>query len=117
MLSAAELTAMRAVQQESMLTSCTVSTPTSTPDGLGGQTDGTPSTTSTVCRVVPTGGRESEIAAQLTEQVSYTITLPYGTTITAESSVVVGGDTYRALAVLDGGTYATAIKVLAVKVV
>lgn len=113
---AAQLATARAAQQATMTTACTVSAPgTLTPDGTGGHSAGTPTSTATVCRVAPTAGDEIEIAAQLQAVGAVTIALPYGTAITEDDTITVGADTYQIKAVLEHGSLATATRVLATK--
>lgn len=115
MLTAADLAAMQAIQEEAMPTSCTVTSPGTATDGPGGRSYTSPTTATTTCRTTPSSGKELEIAGRLTEQISYTITLPYGTAIENEHTITAAGETYEVIAVLDEGSYATAVRVLAVK--
>jgi len=85
-----------------------------TPDGMGGYTE-TPSTTTYACRIAPTSGRELEIASRLTSAVAFTVTLPYDADVAASDELVVGGRTLKIVAVLAGGAWQTALRVLAVE--
>jgi len=114
MLSASDLSTMRAAQQLTMLTACYVRRKSSTTDSQGGHTT-TNSDTATVCRIAPTGGDEAEIAAKLEAVTAYTITLPYGTDVLASDEIVIGSTVYAIRAVLDGGDMATAVRVIAVR--
>lgn len=96
--------------------SCTRSRPQYSSDGRGGQTVGTPNTTTFACRIAPTSGRELEVAARLTSAVAYTVTLPAGSDVRAEDSLAVGGRTLQVIAVLAGGAWETARRVLCVEV-
>lgn len=117
MLTAAELAAMRTVQEAALPDSCTRSRPNLSSDGRGGQIVGTPDTKAFACRVAPTTGREAEVAARLTSQVSYTVTLPAGSDVLAEDTLSVGGRVLQVIAVLAGGAWETARRVLCVEVV
>ena len=115
-ISAAHLVRFRAAQLASMGTSCVVYTPgTPASDGLGGLTPGTPTSATTVCRIAATGGQEAEISAKVTALETFTVTLPYNTTLTAASWIVAGGATYEIKAVLSAATNLTALRVLATR--
>ncbi len=116
MLSAADLAAMRTTQEAALPDTCVRSRPQYSSDGRGGQTVGTPNTTTFACRIAPTSGRELEVAARLTSAVAYTVTLPAGSDVRAEDSLAVGGRTLQVIAVLAGGAWETARRVLCVEV-
>ena len=112
---AVALSNMRAAQTASMGTDCTVRVKPLVDDGYGGKTEGEPVDTATVCRLAPTSGQEIELGQALTGMTTYTITLPWGTSIDVDDEVIIAGDTYQVKAVLAGGTLATAVRVVAVK--
>ena len=115
MFSAANLATMRATQETALPDSCTRSRPVLTADGTGGQTAGTPATATYACRLAATGGREVEIAAQLTAERTVTVTLPHDADIQAQDTLTVGGRTLQVIAVLAAGAWETARRVLAVE--
>ncbi len=112
-VSATELSRMRSAAQGLMPTACTVRNKgAASDDSAGGTTYGAPTDTVTVCRIAPSGGRELEIAGKLTQQVSYTVRLPHGTTVSNTSQILIESTTYHVIAVMGGGSYATAVTAL-----
>ncbi|NLD42334.1 MAG: head-tail adaptor protein [Chloroflexi bacterium] len=116
MLSGAELAAMRAAQEAALPETCTRLRPALADDGTGGRTAGPPSGETFACRLAPTGGREVEAAARLTSAVTYTVTLPAGADVRAEDTLAVGERRLEVIAVLGGGAWETARRVLCVEV-
>jgi len=114
MLSATDLATMRATQALALPDTATRTRKIETPDGMGGYTT-TDSTTTYACRIAPTSGRELEIAARLTSAVAFTMTLPYNADVVASDELVVSGRTLKIMAVLAGGAWQTALRVLAVE--
>ena len=114
MLSASDLTTMRAAQALALPDTATRTRKTYVSDGMGGQT-ASETTTSYACRIAPTSGRELEIAARLTSAVTFTVTLPYDVDVTADDELTVDGRTFKVVAVLAGGAWQTALRVLAVE--
>ena len=112
-VTATELAAMQSAQEALQPTSCTVRAPgTATGDGAGGVTRGDPTNTSTTCRAVPSTGVELELAEKLSVAKPWTVTLAYGATIDESYQVIVGSRTLGVVAVLNGGSYSTAVRVL-----
>jgi SPP1 family predicted phage head-tail adaptor len=95
---------------------CTRSRPVLSDDGRGGQIVGTPDTRSYACRLAPTTGREAEVAARLVGKTTLTVTLPHDADVRAEDTLTVGARTLHVVAVLRGGAWQTALRVLAVEV-
>jgi len=114
LLSSATLTQMRAAQAAALSDSATRTRSTYVSDGMGGQT-ASASTTAYACRLAPTSGRELEIAARITSAVAFTITLPYDADVQADDVLTVSGRTFKVVAVLAGGAWQTALRVLAVE--
>ena len=114
LLSSATLTQMRAAQALALPDTATRTRSAYVSDGMGGQTPST-STTSYACRITPTSGRELEVAARVTSAVTFTVTLPYDADVTADDVLAVNGRTFKVEAVLQGGAWATALRVLAVE--
>ena len=112
MLSATDLATMRATQALALPDTATRTRKVEAPDGMGGYTTAD-STTTYACRVAPTSGRELEIAARLTSAVAVTVTLPYNADVVASDTLTVNGRLYKVLAVLQGGAWQTALRVLA----
>ena len=105
---------MRATQALALPDTATRTRQVETPDGMGGYST-TSSTASYACRIAPTSGRELEIAARLTSAVAFTVTLPHDADVTASDELVVSGRTLKIMAVLAGGAWQTALRVLAVE--
>lgn len=114
MLSASDLTTMRAAQALALPDTATRTRKTYVSDGMGGQTPST-TTTSYACRLAPTSGRELEVAARVTSAVTFTVTLPHDADVVASDELTVGGRTLKIVAVLEGGAWQTALRVLAVE--
>ena len=114
MLSASDLTTMRAAQAAALPDTATRTRKTYVSDGMGGQTP-SESTTSYACRLAPTSGRELEVAARVTSAVTFTVTLPYDADVVADDELTVNGRTFQIVAVLAGGAWQTALRVLAVE--
>ena len=114
MLSASDLATMRTTQALALPDTATRTRKTYVSDGMGGQTP-SESTTSYACRLAPTSGRELEVAARITSAVTFTVTLPYDADVTADDVLTVNGRTLRVIAVLQGGAWQTALRVLAVE--
>jgi head-tail adaptor len=114
-LTSDDLEIARTAQELFLPTACTISRRTLTAVGDGTFTEST-ATTATVCRDVPTSGRELEIAARLTTKLARTVTLPHDADVRAEDRIVIGTRTLDVLAVLSGGSYITALRVLCAEV-
>jgi len=114
MLSASDLTTMRAAQALALPDTATRTRKTYVSDGMGGQTP-SESTTSYACRLAPTSGRELEVAARVTSAVTFTVTLPYDADVVASDELTVNGRTFQIVAVLRGEAWQTALRVLAVE--
>ena len=114
LLSSATLTQMRAAQALALPDTATRTRSTYVSDGMGGQTPN-PMTASYACRIAPTSGRELEIAARITSAVTFTVTLPYDADVVADDALAVSGRMFKVEAVLQGGAWQTALRVLAVE--
>lgn len=94
-LSAAELTAIRADIATLLPDTCNILAKTLVQDGSGGQTETWSTVASNVaCRLDPSNGREMEIGGQVQPFYGFILTLPHGTTITAQNRVSVNGGTF-----------------------
>ncbi len=118
MLTAAELTAMRATQAEALPDSGTITRATLSSDGAGGQSEswGTGSTVS--CRLGRLGqsGEERAIAERLTGVTPFVVTVPTGTDIRPEDRITIAGRTFEVAAVLATGAWETALRVAVTEV-
>lgn len=116
MLSTGDLEAIRAAQVAAMPDTCVVKSVTRTTDAFGGAGEALVTGATLPCRLAVTSGRELEIAARITDQRTVTITLPHGSAVTTGNRLVIGSQTYEIVAVLTGGAWSTALRVLAVEV-
>ena len=115
MLTDAELAAMRAAQNETLPDVCIRERPVLIANGAGGHTEGEPKTQQYMCRVAATGGRDLEVAARLTTERTLTVTLPYDADVVSSDRLRVGDRQLQVIAPLAGGTWMTALRVLAVE--
>jgi head-tail adaptor len=94
-LSSAELTQIRADVATLLPDTANILAGTLTPDGAGGQTVTWGTVAGTIaCRLDPVRGREIDIGGQVQAFYGFVLTLPHGTTITAQHRVEVGGGTF-----------------------
>jgi SPP1 family predicted phage head-tail adaptor len=111
--SAAELTDLRADQEDAMDKTCLVVTHGATvSDSAGGWTPGTDTTVSVACRVGPPSNDERVIAERLGQQVDAVVTLPYDTTLSAANSITVDGVTYQVEGINAAQSFVTAVRAL-----
>lgn len=118
-LSSSDLAFMRDALEELMPDTCNILTATNTPDGQGGYTTTWGTATANVkCRIDP--GRkemyERVTGAKLSPYSWWQLTLPYDTTITAQSRVEVNGDTYNVVNHDDNKSWQATIRVALMKV-
>ena len=118
MLTAAELTAMRATLNASLPDTCEISRVTLEPDGAGGQTETWETIVTVACRVAPSGRSPQErvIAERLSNESTWTLTLPAETDVQAGDRIVVGTRTFRVAGVLTR-SFETARRVVCSEVV
>lgn len=101
-LSTAELEQMRKDLKMLMPAKCNILQATNAPDGAGGvsTTWGTATAGQDVaCRLDPLRGREQMESYQMQAYQGYMLTLPHGTTITAQNRVEIGSNLYEVLSV------------------
>lgn len=116
LLSAGELTAMRAVQSDTLPDTAVISRNTPTSDGMGGWTDAWAAIGTVDCRVSPAGGgAESLMAERITDTDAWNITLPYNTDVTAKDRVAIGSRTFEVVTALPK-SWETARRVVATEV-
>lgn len=115
-MTTADLTALRTTQTAALPSTGTLSRAVLTSDGAGGQTAGTPTTSSVACRVAPTTGQLVPVATRLTALTTWTVTFSYNADVQAGDTLTVGTRALRILSVLDGGSWETARRAIAVEV-
>ena len=119
MLTTAELTAIKAVQDQAMPDTCTISRKSLTSDGMGGYTETwSDLATGVSCRLASARYRpeEAAIADKFAGRTLWMLTLPAGTDITNEDRVVISSTTYEVAGMLSAGSWKTALRVLVVEV-
>jgi len=108
LLTATELTAMRAQAAVSMVEVVVIWTATNATDGQGGSTP-TWATATTMGRLAAGGGvSEQALAEALGSRTAWTVWLPYGTAVTAQNRIVIAGRTFEVLGIVAPHTYETA---------
>lgn len=119
-LSANDLTAIKATQNDALPDTCTISRRTLASDGMGGYTETWASlATGVACRLAAALYRPEErsVAEKFAGQTLWTLTLPAGQAITSQDRVVIGSTTYEVVGILSAGqTWETARRALLVKV-
>ncbi len=102
LLTTSGLASLRARMTATLPDACTISRNTPVSDGAGGWSAAWATVATTVCSIAPTGNQPQEraIAERLTNIVSYTVTLPYDTSLTAKDRIVVGARTFEVAGVL-----------------
>lgn len=118
MLTADELTALRATAAETLTETVLVKRAVLTSDGAGGQTATWPATTvTTTGRLAPS---RSPVEIALAERVAavqgWTVTLPQGTDARARDRLYVGARVFEVLGVLAAETFETARRCVCVEI-
>lgn len=91
-----DMASMRAQFVEQLMPdTCTISTPTSTSDGGGASTPGTPTAATSCCRLWTRGGRLEQDADRLQQRGTYGLALPVDVVVAPTASIVVGARTFR----------------------
>lgn len=100
------LAAMRSAIAELLPDTCAILSPTNTPDGFGGVTVtwGT-ATASVACRLDMKQGREAVTGGAVQPFTSYTLSLPWDTTINESWRVLVSSVTYSVTSVNNGQSW------------
>ena len=116
MLSAADLAGMQATLTASLPDSCDLVLETLTSDGAGGETVGTPTTTTVACRVSPNVSRtlrnaEISVSERVIADSPWLITLPAGTVVTEQHRIVTGGREFEVQAVFAPLSWELAVRV------
>lgn len=114
MLSAAELTAMRAVQVLALPATATIQRYTLQSDGMGNYDQVWAAVGTVACRVYPqnvrTMGENAASGAQVISETRWFVTLPYGTTITAKDRLRIGSRTWEIYQVNNTESWQTAVR-------
>lgn len=119
LLTAAEITAMRAVQAEALPETGVISRLVRTSDGMGGFTEAWTASGTADCRLAPSGGRESAVAGKLSSVGTWTLTFANGVDVRDADRVVIGAQTFAVETTAAGsvdGTWQTAMRVVATEV-
>lgn len=116
MLTSDQLAAMRTQQAAALPDAAEIWRYTSADDGAGGQLQTWAKLADTTGRVgAPSSPAERAIAERLTGVVTYTVTLPYNTTITSRDRVKISGRTFEVVGPVNG-SWETARRVVCVEV-
>ncbi len=92
LITAVDLADLRSEQANYFPDTCLIRTPGSVGSGSGGVTNPTPSDATVSCRIAPAGrggmsGDETQFADRLRSRALLVITMPYGTAVTARSTI------------------------------
>ena len=117
-LSSAELTAMRATQDENLPDTCTISRATLAADGMGGFTETWATVATVACRLGVAGTRPNEATTsdQVRNVADFVFTLPNGTNVLNGDRIVLGSRTFDVVKAQDH-SWLTALRVQVVEVV
>lgn len=117
MLTSADLTWMKAAQNDALPDSGTITRPTSAADGAGGSTASTESLGPYDCRRAPANMGSEELAAYgIVATQAYIVTWAADRDVKVTDQVTIDGDTLEVKAVLDAGAWETARRTLCVEV-
>jgi head-tail adaptor len=95
-ISAAELTAMRADLTSSMPSTVNISRVTLTSDGMGGQSEAWATVGTVVARVSPNGAGLDDIAGgEVINQTPWVVTVPVGTQVNERDRIIFSGQTFE----------------------
>ena len=113
MLSAAELAAMRTVEQSAMSSTAVIRRPTNTPDSTGSFTETLAAIGTVTCDVWAVSQTLNEAigGAQILSRGEWYITVPYGTDVKATDVINVGSKSYEVTFVPNGASWQTALRV------
>lgn len=113
MLTAAELAAMRTVEQSAMSGTAVIKRVTNTPDGTGSFTEAFAAVGTVVCDVWPADRSMGEPVSggQIVSRGEWYITIPFGTDVKASDIINVGAKSYEVTFVPNGATWQTAMRV------
>lgn len=114
MLTAAELTAMRTVEESVMSGTAIISRYALTADGMGGYSEAWTNVGTVACDLWPIGQRgerERVTGAQMTQDVDWFITVPHDTEVTAKDRIVIDSRTFEVVFVPNDISWKTALRV------
>lgn len=111
MLTAAELAAMRTVEQSAMSSSAVIRRATNTPDGTGSFTEVLAPIGTVNCDVWAVSQRETVGGEQILSRGEWYITIPFGTDVKASDIIDVGSKSYEVTFVPSGASWQTALRV------
>lgn len=118
MISAAELSAMRAIENSAMTTTAVIHRNTPVADGMGGFSDAWGAVGTVLCDLWPInqrGDREGvAVGGQPISKANWFITVPHDTTITAKDRVVADGRTFEVVFVPNSESLMSAKRVEAI---
>jgi SPP1 family predicted phage head-tail adaptor len=102
LLTTAALARLRASLTATLPDTCTIRRNTPVSDGAGGSVDGWATVATVACSIAPTGNQPQEraIADRIASKVSYTITLPAETNVTAKDKIGSAGRTFEVVGVI-----------------
>lgn len=118
MLSAAEIAAMRATQEEALPDTCVISRPTWTTTDQGGRKEGTPSTVATeACRVMVASRQAERVqGGRYGDLPQYVFTLAHDTAAQSGDYLAYDSESYQVIGRLEDGAWETATRLVAVRV-
>jgi SPP1 family predicted phage head-tail adaptor len=113
-LTAAEITAMRIVEESVLSSTATIQRHALTRDGMGGYSEAWTTVGTVVCdfwHISQRGDRERVTGNQLTQVADWFVTVPYDTDITAKDRMVIEGRTFEVVFVPNDISWKTALRV------
>lgn len=121
MLSAAQLTSMKATQIEALPGLCTISAKTEASDGMGGRTESWSAVAGNVaCRLSPLAAMGADVEEVVMERFQgrglWQLTIPSTQAITNLQRVTVGSTVYEVVQVRDGANWETARRVILARI-
>ncbi len=113
MLTAAELAAMRSIQNDFMPGTAVIQRATLTPDGTGGYSESWQAVGTVRVRLYPQNSRamaETVAGAQVLSVTRWFVTMPTGTEVSASDRLLIDNRTFEILEVNNGEMYQTAVR-------
>lgn len=105
---------MQTVASSALADTCLVQRAVKVKDGFGSQKETWNTVATTTARMgTPSGGYISAMAAKLSEQASWQVSLPYGTDVQVKDRLIIDSQTLVVQAVFDPQSYSTVTRVLA----
>lgn len=113
-LDAGDLSSMRDAVDDGLLPDkATIHRSTEGTDDAGGQTDAfAPVATDRPCRLAPSGGRESVVAAKTQAMETWTVTFPHDEDVRTRDRIEVAGHLLEVQAVLGAHKWTVALRVV-----